>query len=94
MDDLVKNKGYNFVHLNIRSLFCKNKFEMFKQQLIDSNIHVIGISETWLKKELPSEIVNIPGYNIVRNDRKWLFKNEPKKGGGVCMYLKKKYCIF
>ena len=97
--DNVNNKGLNIVHLNMRSLFCKNKFEMFKQQLMESNIHVLGISETWLKKDLPSDLLNIKGYDIIRNDRNWLHNGITKKGGGVCMYLKsnliyseQKYC--
>ena len=86
--DKLGKKGINLVHLNIRSLYCKNKFEMFKQQLIDSNIHVIGISETWLKNELPSNIVQISGYDIIRNDRTWTEKGKVKSGGGVCIYIK------
>ena len=83
-------KGFNLVHLNIRSLFCKNKFEMFKQQLTDSNIHVIGISESWLNNEIPSNIIQIKGYEVIRNDRNWSEKkNKTKKGGGVCLYIKK-----
>ena len=89
MDDKLNNKGLNLVHLNIRSLFCKNKFDMFKQQLLNSNVNVLGISETWLKKELPSDIININGFNINRNDRSWSEKGKIKKGGGVCIYIKK-----
>ena len=89
MDDKLKNKGIDLVHLNIRSLFCKNKFDMFKQQLMNSNVNVIGISETWLKKELPSDIISIDGFNVIKNHRNWLERGKTKKGGGVCIYIKK-----
>ena len=87
--NVFNKKGLNFVHLNIRSLFVKNKFEMFKQQLLNSNIHFMGISESWLRDELPSNILDIDGYNLVRYDRIWEENDRTKKGGGVCIYIKK-----
>ena len=86
-DDRFKNKGLHLLHLNIRSLFCKNKFDMFKQQMTDSGIDVIGLSETWLKNGMHSNFVNINGYNLLRLDRNWSENGQLKKGGGVCLYV-------
>ena len=89
MDNILfKNKGIHLFHLNIRSLFSKNKFDMFKQQMIDSNTDIICLSETWLKPELTDNILNIPGYKLVRFDRNWEENGNVKKGGGLCMYIK------
>ena len=87
-DNIFSNKGFHLMHLNIRSLFCKNKFDMFKQQMIDSCIDVVCISETWLKNGLHSNYVNIPNYKLTRLDRSWSENGNLKKGGGVCMYIK------
>ena len=84
------NKGIHLVHLNIRSLFCRNKFEMFKQQMIHSNIDIMCLSETWLKEGLTSNILDIPGYRLSRLDRNWMENNNIKKGGGLCMYINQK----
>ena len=83
-----KEKGLHFIHLNVRSLYNKNKFDMFKQQMTNANIDMISLSETWLKKELPSKVINIPNYNLIRLDRNWEENGEIKKGGGLCMYIK------
>ena len=89
MDNLILNsKGTHLMHLNIRSLFCKNKFDMFKQQMLNSDIDVITLSETWLKEALTSNILDIPGYRLARMDRNWSKNNIIKKGGGLCMYIK------
>ena len=84
---LFKDKGFHLMHLNIRSLFSKNKFDMFKQQMIDSGIDVICLTETWLKGGINSNFVNIPNFNLIRNDRNWSENGNLKKGGGTCMYI-------
>ena len=84
-----KEKGFHLMHQNIRSLFCKNKFDMFKQQMSLADISVICLSETWLKKGLPSNVINIPNYSITRLDRSWEENGNVKKGGGLCMYINK-----
>ena len=88
-NEYFKTKGFHLMHLNIRSLFCKNKFDMFKQQMFDSNIDIVGLSETWLKEGIHSNYVNIPNYSLQRLDRNWSENGNLKKGGGVCMYIKK-----
>ena len=67
-------KGTHILHLNIRSLFCKNKYDMFKQQMIESGTDIICLSETWLKKQLNSNFVNIPNHTLARLDKNWVRK--------------------
>ena len=55
----------------------------------DSNIHVLGLSETWLNDNADNRILSIPNYSCIRLDRTWSENNtNPKKGGGVCCYIK------
>ena len=56
------------VHLNADSLY--GNFGKFKQLLglLDHEVSVIGISETWLN-DSTLDLVNIPGYNFVSDHR-------------------------
>ena len=86
--NIFDGKGFHLMHLNIRSLFSKYKFDMFQQQMINSGLDVICLSETWLKNGINSNYINIPSYNVSRIDRNWSENGILKKGGGVCMYIK------
>ena len=78
-------KGLHFVHFNVRSLLAKGKFDMFKTQVVCSGAQVVCLSETWLNPLLDSSLIQIPGYNLFRVDR----KSEVKlRGGGVAVYIK------
>ena len=57
------------------SLICSNN------KMINSNIDVFCLSETWLKEGLDSNVLDIPGYRSENN--------VIKKGGGLCMYINK-----
>ena len=79
-------KGLHYVHGNIRSVF--NKFLQIKQYLLDSNVSCLGLSETWLTENIPDNMLYIPGYHLIRLDRKWLnLQGQIKKGGGVCCFI-------
>ena len=41
-----KCKGLHFIHLNVRSITSKGKFENLKRQILKSEAHFITISET------------------------------------------------
>jgi retron-type reverse transcriptase len=59
-------------HLSELRLVCREyKFDFF------------GITETFLRPELPDAFLNIQGYELVRCDRGF------RRGGGVCLYIKK-----
>ena len=63
LDEIKNSKGMHMAHLNIRSL--QNKWENFKLHFMNSNLHVLGVSETWLNDKLPNEMFNL--------SRKFLF---------------------
>ena len=89
LDDIEMAKGLHIAHLNIRSLI--NKWDVFKTQFMDKNLHVLGLSETWLNNKLPNNLFKLSNdFTLIRNDRKWSDNNsiEPKRGGGVALYIK------
>ena len=84
-------KGMHVAHLNVRSMV--NKWDNVKANFIDSNIHILSFSESWLHQLLPDNLFQLGNnYTLLRNDRNWNDENDPnsppKKGGGVCTYVK------
>ena len=88
LEEIKKSKGMHMVHFNVRSL--TSKWENFKIHFMNSNLHVLGLSETWLNDSLPNEMFDLAGkYTLYRNDRNWTENNSntTKKGGGVGLYI-------
>ena len=88
LDDIKLAKGLHMAHINIRSI--TNKWELFQTQFSSSNLHVLGISETWLNDKLPSELYQLSNhYTLIRNDRSWRDEgySTTKKGGGVALFM-------
>ena len=89
IDDIKKAKGLHIAHMNVRSI--ANKWELFKIHFSCSNLHILGISETWLNNKLPNEMFSLSkDYYLYRNDRNWIEPGSStvKKGGGVAIYIK------
>ena len=79
--------------MNARSLV--NKWDNIKANLLDSGIHILSFSESWLHELLPDNLFNLGNeYSLVRKDRSWNDDDNnslpPKKGGGLCMYITNK----
>lgn len=79
-DELKSLKGFQIVQLNVRSLY--HKVSILENDLLGSRIGVLGITESWLNPITPSSLVNISGYNLLRNDRLRC------RGGGTCLYIR------
>ena len=77
-----KSSGVLGGHINVRSLL--QKLPQIEILLSDSNLDFLGISETWLKESVCTDILRIEGYNAFRKDR----PDKSKKGGGVLLYIK------
>ena len=87
MQNFKKQKGLKFTHLNIRSLW--KHFDEVRILLNENSTHCATFSETWLTNQLPTSMINIPGYIMYRLDREVLNREGTVKiGGGVCMYIK------
>ena len=82
-------KGMHLAHLNVRSMFGGKKFDMLKKQIEMSVFDIFTISESWLSKSIPSNMINVPGYSITRYDRTWTDSPNgvTRKGGGLVTYV-------
>ena len=83
----LNTKGFHIVHLNAQS--CKNKLDLVKFHVKESNAEIFSLSETWLTSDFPAELMDIEGYSFARLDRSWgQVHGMPKKGGGVACYIR------
>lgn len=66
-------------HVNTQSLMAHwDEFNLYFREQIS---HIICLSETWLKPEVPDRMIDLVGYRLFRRDR------IGKGGGGVAFYL-------
>jgi hypothetical protein len=71
------------VHVNAQSLASSDHFNICSQLLANKIIDVLAVSETWFTGKEIVQSYYIPGYQCWRNNRL------RKRGGGVCMYVRK-----
>lgn len=71
----------------MRSLI--NKIDQIRILLENGKIDILSLSETWLRKVIPDELIHIDGYKLYRADRGNSGKTE--RGGGLCVYIKEKF---
>ena len=74
------------MHLDARSLKIREHLAQIKE-LVNENVDVLAVSESWLNSSTANAEVEISGYKIYRLDRK------NKKGGGVCIYARKEFKV-
>ena len=75
-------KGLVMASLNINSLLAH--IDEFRVFMNESDIDIISIYETKLDSTINDNEVYIPGYEIIRKDR----KVNGRHGGGVCNYVR------
>ena len=87
MIDIKCLKGTVIVYWNVRSIL--NKIIQIHEYLVEYDIDVLCVSESWLHESIPNDQLSCKGYQIVRLDRQrnGLFV----RGGGLCIYVKDKY---
>lgn len=71
--------GLQFIHLNVRSIFPK--IEELKNNFLTSSMDIICFTETWLHGNIKDLSIDLPGYDLLRNDRL------NKRGGGTCIFV-------
>ena len=64
-------------------MFVASKIDELSTVLQVNNIDIACLTETWLKDEIPSDIVTINGYVSYRKDR-----SDGRRGGGVAVYVR------
>ena len=91
MSYLIEDKGFKFMMMNVRSLYSS----VDEIALKFGNIDVIALCETWLNESVTDEMLNIPGYKILRLDRTAgnirNARDRPKRGGGLLFYISERY---
>ena len=86
MSEYINHRGLNIAHINIRSLLSKK--DTLSIFFLNINPVVLCISESWLSKCIPDNVVRFQGYDIIRNDRKTLnSKGTTKSGGGLAIFI-------
>ena len=81
VDKPVTLKGCNSLHIeyvNSQSLLCH--LDEIKLYIVNNQLDILCVSETWLAPNLEDRFVNVPGYSVFRHDR--------GRGSGVCVYVK------
>ena len=71
---------FDFLLQKIRSLCYK--IDDLSAVLHINNIHICGVTETWLESDIPNEIVDIEGFVCHRRDR-----SDGRRAGGVACYV-------
>ena len=77
-------KGLHFPHIHISSLLPK--IDELKCMANKTKAAIIWITQSKLDHTVPDREVNLPGYDIIRCDRK-------RNGGGVACYIRKDLCF-
>ena len=62
LNTLTQAKGLELCHLNVRSLM--SKADQFKLHFERSNLDVILLSETWLSKDISSNVIEMKNYQV------------------------------
>ena len=71
---------FQFGHLNARSV--PKSIDELNYIISKLKLDAFAVSESWLSEHLPSQLFEIEGYKIFRQDRR------NKRAGGVCIYVK------
>jgi exonuclease III len=86
----VESKNLSVAHMNVCSLYMSSikhnprvKIdEIISTLVVDKDVDILCISESWLHDQIKDKDIEIPGYQTpLRKDRK------DKRGGGVCVYV-------
>lgn len=71
----------NLLITNVQSI--ASKVDDFECVLKLNNIDIACVTETWLNKDISSELIDIPDYAVYRHDR-----SDGRQGGGVACYVR------
>jgi hypothetical protein len=71
------------MHINARSLNVEDKFDEISTLVLDQNLDIFAVSETWLNHSIASDSLSIDGFSqIYRLDR-----CDGRRAGGVALYI-------
>jgi hypothetical protein len=79
----LRNLTLNIGHINARSLNVEDKFDEISTLVLDLNLDIFAVSETWLNHSMASDSLSIGGFSqIYRLDR-----CDGRRAGGVALYI-------
>ena len=79
-------KGLRYIFWNVRSVF--NKIDSIRDFVERYKPDILCINESWLRDDVPSHLVDIKDYALVRNDRTTVNnRGFTKRGGGLLTYI-------
>ena len=83
----LKKKGFKMGHLNIQGI--QNKTDQIDLMLnsTENDIQLLGLSESKLKANHPSNHFAIKSFQLFRRDR-IISAVRPEQGGGIIVYVK------
>lgn len=58
-----------------------SKIDVLRKTILESNIDVLCVTESWLHGLVSDNMINIEGFRLCRNDRTY------SRGGGTCIYI-------
>ena len=75
--------------LNVRSLAPAHKMDDVRMLLIQHDLDLLCITESWLTAEISDNILLFPGYRVFRKDRQLPRRNRSRVlGGGLVILLR------
>ena len=81
LNDFLQKRGLKVFHQNVNGLLRKLESIQLMFQETNKSIHVYGLSETHLTKDIGHEEITVNGYSFIRKDR------TNGNGGGVGCYI-------
>jgi hypothetical protein len=86
ISEMLNNKKFNFLHLNINSILGATKFTGLVDLVELNTIDLICVQESKIGNEVPDSLFAFNNYQIIRRDRS-------KGSGGIIIFLKKCYKV-
>ena len=83
LNNIKKISYLNCIYTNARSIL--SKLDELKLRMIQDNIDIVGITETWLHPDILDSELFINGYKMYRKDRKDF---REARAGGVLLYIR------
>ena len=73
---------------NVRSILNRHKREELQLMMLEQNVDILGITESWMHGTVNDAEVSMIGYRMFRKDREMNSAASKCRGGGVLLYIR------
>ena len=73
---------------NVRSILNRHKREELQLMMLEQNVDILGITESWMHGAVNDAEVSRIGYRMFRKDREMNSATGKCRGGGVLLYIR------